>query len=205
MALLFQHLTLAAVNVIGTEDMIMRVLISTVVMLGLVYGSCLSVIASQQDSPEEKAKRERKHAEVDRLTKHAARQVRDNEKNWGLQRTTRGSSSPDKDKKSTVYVIDYWENDADTVQVNDVLYDSIEDAQQSFRFYSASRSVGPDKEERIAGIGDQALLLEYPDNSQLIFRKGTHFVSLTVKTTDRAKSTDIAKRFAKYYDQSIGR
>jgi len=173
------------------------------IVLNLLSGSCLSVIASRQDSPEEKVERERKHAEIDKLTKTVARQVRESEKNWRFQGSTRGSSAPDKNKKSIVYVHDYWRNDDDSVEVHDVLCDSSEDAQQSLRGYYAARASGPEKEERIVGIGDQALLLEFSSNSQLIFRKGTHFVSVMVKTNDRTKSAEIAKRFAKYYDQVI--
>jgi hypothetical protein len=185
------------------EGMIMRVLINTVVMFVSICGLCLSVFSSQQDSLEERAKRERKHAEIDKLTKIVARQVRDNEKDWGFQGRSRGSSSPDKDKKSIVYVIDSWKNGDDAVEVHAVLHDLMNDAKKSLRSYAASLATGPEKEEKITGIGDQALLLECPDNSQLIFSKGTHFVSVLVKTSDSARSTETAKRFAKYYDQAI--
>jgi hypothetical protein len=168
------------------------------------------VVASQQDSsmarfnsPEEKAKRERKHAEIDKLTKHVALQVRESEKNWAFEKSTRGDGVPDKDNKSIVYVTENWKSDGDTVRVNGVLHDSVEDAQRQPLLYRATRGVSPYRQERIAGIGDQAWLLEYPGNSQLVFSRGTRSVSMTVKTADTAKSTEIAKRFAKYYEQAI--
>jgi len=78
--------------------------------------------------------------------------VRENEKDWAFERSARGSSAPDKDNKLIVYVTDHWKNDNGSVRVNDVLCDSIEDAQQSLSFYAASRSVSPDKSERIVGV-----------------------------------------------------
>jgi hypothetical protein len=168
------------------------------------------VVASQQDSPlarlnspEEKAKIERKHAEIDKLTKHVARQVRESEKNWAFEKSSRGSGVHDKENKSIVYFTESWKNDGDTVQVNGVLHDSVEDAQREPFLYRATRGVSPYSQERIAGIGDQAWLLEYPGSIHLVFYRGTHSVSLRVVATDTAKSTEIAKRFAKYYDQAI--
>src|SRR5262245_17965449 len=111
----------------------MRLLVNAMLMLCFSCCSCLVAIASQQDdplarlnSPEEKAKIERKHAEIDKLTKHVARQVRESEKNWAFEKSSGGSSAPDKDNKSIVYFTESWKNDGDTVQVNGVLHDSVE-------------------------------------------------------------------------------
>src|SRR5262245_930369 len=113
------------------------------------------------------------------------------------------SGAPDKDSISIVSFTENWKNDGDTVRVVGVLRDSVEDAQRAPLFYRVSRSVGPYSQERIAGIGDEAWLLEYGQNSQLIFSKGMHSVSVIAKLTDSARSTETAKRFAKYYDQAI--
>ncbi len=78
------------------------VLFLAIIIPRAASGSCFTNLATQYEiSPEEKAKLERKHTELDKCMRAAVRRISETDKNWTFQTRTAGSSSPDKHNEST--------------------------------------------------------------------------------------------------------
>lgn len=152
-----------------------------VIVLGC---TALNSVMAQED---ERTKREQAQREVEKRTKKAERMVRDNEGDWSLERSHKGENT----------VLSFWKNKDESARTHYVFADSIEEAKKLYLHYLGGRTVGPIKSEVIHNLGDRAVLLIYPGNASVIVIRGRYVISVV------ASSEAVAKRFAKYYVQSI--
>jgi len=156
-----------------------------VVIIALGCSACLSIIASQAEDPNKRAQREHAQREVEKCAQRAVQKVRDNEPGWKLEKRFRAFN----------YASNDWKKDDEFADSFHQFYETIEKTKEGFRNFATQ--VGPIKTESVPNLGDDAVLLVFPGHTYVRFRKGQHIVII------RASSVAIAKRFAKYYDESI--
>lgn len=153
----------------------------TAAYFGLILSLCVPLLAIGQDARWPNAER------VTQLSSTVERTIKDNEKNWSLEKTRMGSRS----------TTQQWKSGAQQLELRIFVYGSEQEASSKLLSHG-TRAVALSEELKGFG-GDEARFIDYPHFSWVGIRRGTTLVEVQ----GPGKEMALTKRFVRHALQEL--